>query len=225
VIVSVANAAGSTNGCVDNPVVAATATTPVTLTLNVNHNILSGQFCFVAGIEGLFGANGWWQATVTAPNALTLNGSVGTGSYTVGGTLEGGDLGLVDVVINDNVTPDGQTEDTLWAPTTGITVAGVVYLPSANIPAYKASLASLLNSYFLTIPLGGVTNVEASNIIPIGAVEGIMYAAGVLAPNTPSIVSSVTGVTLNGSPNDFSLAPTAMAILVSGITQITLVGT
>jgi hypothetical protein len=65
----------------------ATNATPVAIK-SVGHGLLSGDRVQVAGVTGNLAANGVWTVTVTDADTFTLNGSVGTGVYTGGGTWQ-----------------------------------------------------------------------------------------------------------------------------------------
>lgn len=223
VTVTIANADASTDGCTNNLITAATAASPIALTLTDPHNAQTGDFAYVSGVEGLTGADGYWQITKTGANTLTLDGSTGAGSYTTGGTAEVGDLGMVDLIIADNALPDNETEITQWAGTTSITPAGTVYVPAAKVPTYTAAMASVLAVYFATAPIGGVTNVEAQNVIPIDVIIGLLYAAGIEGQGQTSYVVSVSGVTLNGVAADALVGVTNVPVL-SGVGGISVVG-
>jgi hypothetical protein len=78
-------------------VVGATNTTPVVLTTSSPHGILRPSHAVVAGIGGNAGANGLWVCTPVGPVTLSLSTfteqgatypSVGTGTYTNGGTVK-----------------------------------------------------------------------------------------------------------------------------------------
>lgn len=224
ITVTIANAAGTTDGSTSNPVTGATATTPIAVTVFSAHDMITGDFCYVSGIEGLSGADGYWQITKTGASTFTLNGSVGTGSYTTGGTVECGDLGMVDLILDDNALPDCLTEFTQWAGTVNVTVSGTVYVPAAQVQAYQISLAQVLLVYFTTVPIGGVINVETNNIIPLDAVIGLIYAAGIQGQGQKSYVQSATNVKINGTAADLSISPVDIPVLVNGINDIIVVG-
>lgn len=224
VTLTIANAGGTTDGSTSNRVTAATATSPIAITTQSPHGMVTGDFAYVSGLEGLAGAAGYWQIVKTGASTFTATGSTGTGSYTTGGTVECGDLGMVDLIVADNALPDNETEITQWAGTASVVVAGTVYVPVAQVQNYTAALQAAIAVYFATVPIGGVTNVEANNIIPIDAIIGLLYAAGISGQGQASYVQSVTAVTLNGSPADLALTPTNIPVLSGGISSINIVG-
>lgn len=67
----------------------ATNASPVSITIGgvIDHEINTGDRVLVEGVQGNPGANGLWTATRTSATAITLNGSVGTGVYTGGGSV------------------------------------------------------------------------------------------------------------------------------------------
>ena len=65
-------------------VTAATTATPVVLT-SPAHGLTSGTLVTVSGILGLVGANVTTTVTVIDGNTFSLDGSVGSGTYTSGG--------------------------------------------------------------------------------------------------------------------------------------------
>lgn len=224
VTVTIANADAATDGATDLPVTAATAASPVAITVTGSHNMVTGDFAYLSGIEGLAGATGYFQITKTGASTFTLNGSTGTGSYTSGGTAECGDLGMVDLILRTNALPDDNGLTTQWASTLSVTVAGTVYVPVAQVAAYTAALQTALVAYFSALPIGGITGVEASNVIPLDAIVGVLYAAGVTQVGGASSVRSVSGVTLNGVTADLSVGATQVPVLSGGIASVVIVG-
>jgi hypothetical protein len=220
----IANAAGSTDGTVSNPVTACTATTPIAITTQNPHLMVTGDYAYVAGIQGVNGSNGYFQITKTGASTFTLNGSVGTGSYVTGGTVECGDIGIVDSLINTYACPDNFQSTTIWATSENVTVSATVYVPSYRVADYTAAIGNVLTAYFTSLPIGGVSSVEAQNIVPIDAVIGLLYAAGITGAGQASYVTSVSGVTLNGEPEDLSVTATSHVVFSGGIGSISIVG-
>lgn len=69
------------------PVLGATNATPIVLTVNSTLLIPTGMRVQVDGVLGNTGANGTWFATVIDASHVQLDGSVGNGAYTSGGTV------------------------------------------------------------------------------------------------------------------------------------------
>lgn len=63
----------------------ATNATPIVIT-SAGHNLLSGDTVTITGVGGNTAANGTWEITVINTNTFSLNGSVGNGAYTAGGS-------------------------------------------------------------------------------------------------------------------------------------------
>ena len=61
-----------------------TNATPIVLTINAGHGLKVGDRARVAGITGLTAANGEWTLSAVAATTVTLEGSVGNGTF--GGT-------------------------------------------------------------------------------------------------------------------------------------------
>jgi len=76
---------------------------PIQITAN-NHGYKTGQKIIITGVGGIIAANGNWTVTVIDPNTFTLNGSVGSGTYTSGGVAVNQDWGGCHVWIS----PDNQ---------------------------------------------------------------------------------------------------------------------
>jgi len=66
-------------------VTGATNATPVVITIAA-HGYITGDQTTIAGVAGNTAANGSWTITVLTANTFSLNGSVGNGAYTSGGT-------------------------------------------------------------------------------------------------------------------------------------------
>jgi hypothetical protein len=76
---------------------------PIQITAN-NHGYKTGQKIIIVGVGGITAANGNWTVTVIDPNTFTLNGSIGSGTYTSGGVAVNLDWGGCHVWIS----PDNQ---------------------------------------------------------------------------------------------------------------------
>lgn len=63
-------------------------TTTVTVTTTANHGYGTGDVVTISGVAGLVGANGTWTITRTGATTFTLDGAVGSGTYTSGGTVQ-----------------------------------------------------------------------------------------------------------------------------------------
>jgi len=65
----------------------ATNTSPITITTSGAHGLTSSNIVFISGVAGNTAANGFWAITVVDSTHFILNGSVGNGAYTSGGTV------------------------------------------------------------------------------------------------------------------------------------------
>lgn len=74
---------------VSQPVAAATNTTPIQITTNINAVTYfeTGQSVTITGVNGNTAANGTWVITRIGAGIFTLNGSSGNGNYTSGGLV------------------------------------------------------------------------------------------------------------------------------------------
>lgn len=68
------------------PITGATNASPIVITAT-NHGFAADDTVTVAGILGNVAANGVWLAASITANTLALDGSVGGGAYTSGGTI------------------------------------------------------------------------------------------------------------------------------------------
>jgi hypothetical protein len=68
------------------------APSPIQITA-ANHGYKTGQKTTISGVGGITTANGTWTVTVIDPNNFTLNGSIGSGTYTSGGIAVNQDWG------------------------------------------------------------------------------------------------------------------------------------
>jgi hypothetical protein len=72
---------------------------PIQITA-ANHGYKTGQKITISGVGGITAANGTWTVTVIDPNNFTLNGSIGSGTYTSGGVAVNQDWGGASVWIS-----------------------------------------------------------------------------------------------------------------------------
>ena len=85
--------AGSISGIDDTPLAAIATVTaasnagPIVITTSAAHNLFTGAAVTITGVLGNPAANGSWVVTVLTPTTFSLNGSVGNGVYTSGGTV------------------------------------------------------------------------------------------------------------------------------------------
>jgi hypothetical protein len=231
VVISSASPASSTvgqpvvEGCAQLGIVSASNATPIIVGTSTPHGLATNDAATIAGILGNTAANGFWFVTYLSPTTFSLNGSVGSGAYTGGGTVEGGDLGQIDALIQAQVVPDGIvaaiTQSALALP---VAVSATVVVPQAFAANYRATVNAALAAYLATLPIGGnVPPGGGGGTVPISAIEGALIDSGVQAVGGVSYVRQVTSLLVNGAPSDLPYpAPEYVALL--GTPTITVVG-
>lgn len=220
--VTVANSNGAVPGCINNAVSGATAASPIVIT-STAHGCSTGDYVQTNGIQGVTGANGVFQCTVVDANHLSLNGSTGTGAYVAStGQLSGGALYAVNAVLAAYCTPLGVTVVTQAANNVNVTIAATIYVPKAYVSQYQNAINNTVIAYIGAFPIGGINVDNQLNILPIGAIEGILFASG--QQNGQFYVQSIFGLTLNGSANDLVLGATGVPTNPN-LSGITIVGT
>lgn len=211
VVTVIANPGGSVGGCLNQPITAATAASPIQITC-AGHGLVTGDWGQVNGVQGLTGANGQWQVTRVDANNVTLNGSTGTGAYTANtGLLSGGDIYAVNAVLRAYSTPNGVTSTTVSANNVNAVIGATVYVPIAFVSDYITKMTAALTTYFSTFPIGGLNVDGQVNVLPIGTVEGLLFASG--QSSGQFYTQSVTGVTINAVPLDLVLTSVGVAVL------------
>lgn len=193
--------------------------TPIVITTAAPHNLLTGYVATVADVGGNTNANVTSTVTVLSPTTFELDGTTsGPSSYTTGGTVEGGDLGQVDLLLQNNVVPDGIvaafTASALALP---IDVSATVAVPQAFVATYTAAVGNALVAYLRALPIGG-----NDGVVPISAIEGVLFNAGAQA-GSPAFVRSITGLTVNAGVVDVPY-PTDQYVAISGTNTISVVG-
>ena len=186
VLVTIANAAGLTNGVANLKITGATNASPVVLSVSsisgAGGSLLPGDWCYVSGVEGNTGANGWYQAGTVTDTTVQLVGSVGTGVYSSGGALEGGDIGAVDFVIQSRAVGNADTEQTVWANSQSTSFGVGIWVPAAQVASVAAIAQAAVVAYVASAPVEGfVTGVVTPNTIPLEGVLSATAAALALA--------------------------------------------
>lgn len=191
VTTTVANASGPVSGVANLAIIGATNAAPIVVQTASAHGLSTGAEVYVSGVVGNSGANGYWSVVVSDATHFSLSGSVGTGAYVSGGTVEGGDLGLVDSVIQANCVPNAVSATTVSAPAQPVTVTGTVFVPAAQVAAYTVALSSALTTFFASLPIGGLSTDNAQNVLSLEVLEGVVYQAGVVAGASASYVRGI----------------------------------
>jgi hypothetical protein len=214
--VVVANDTGAPTGRVQEPITNATNATPIVLSMATTTGLLTGDTVYVAGVEGNTAANGWWQIGTVTGTTVELVGSVGNGVYTGGGSLEGADLGLLDLLLQERVVGQAVTEHTLAASTLMVNIAATVTVPTSQAAAYPNAAGVALAAFFAGFPIAGY-----AGLLPISAIEGVLYAAGKVGA-AESYVQRVDSLTLNGLALDVAIGSLEDAVL--GTLSLSVVG-
>jgi hypothetical protein len=208
--VVVANAAGTVAGPWNLNITGASATAPIQITTASAHTLQTGDYAQVNGVLGLTGANGRFQITKIDGTHFSLNGSTGAGVYTAAtGKVIGGDIYAIMSVLQMYCTPNAVTVTVASALTVDATPTATVYVPAAKVADYITKMNAALGAYILSFPVGGLNVDNSANILPIGAIEGILFAAG--QSNGVYYTQSVTNVTVGGAPVDLYLSPVGVA--------------
>ena len=222
VTVVIANPNPPVLGCTNLNIVSATTAAPIVIGTGTAHHVVTGDYVQVNGILGLTGANGRWIATFVDATHVSLNTSSGAGAYTaLTGQISGGDLYAVQSVLAAYTTPQSVTAFVQAAGPVACSISATVYVPASFVSAYVASMTSILTAYVLALPIGGLNVDNALNVLPIGAIEGLLYAAGV--NGTQYYTRSVANVLINGSPNDLVVGNTGV-VTAPVLTGVTVVG-
>lgn len=79
----------STDNTTAITVIGATNATPIQITSSAPNSLTTGQTVVISGVNGNTAANGTFVVTVVDSTHFNLNGSVGNGTYTSGGTANG----------------------------------------------------------------------------------------------------------------------------------------
>jgi len=140
--------------------------------------------------------------TVTTTIANAAGAPTG-GAYPGTGSDDGGDVWAVGAVVQAWAVPWGITSIVQAASPVTVNVAGSVWVPLAQVTAANVVIAAAIGAYFATLPLGGVSDPGgASNVLPIGGIEGAV-AAALKAAN---ITAQDIALTLNGLAANVALA-------------------
>lgn len=72
---------------VGGAITGASNTAPITITTSGAHGLTNSSIVYISGVLGNTAANGFWAVTVLTATTFILNGSVGSGAWTSGGTV------------------------------------------------------------------------------------------------------------------------------------------
>lgn len=210
------------SGAANVPVTGATFATPIVVTLGAGVSLIAGDWITISDVVGNEGANGTFPVNPIDSTHVTLVGSVGTGAYVSGGAAECGDLGQVDEVIQQNAVPMTDTAVTVSATAFPVAIAATVIVPQAQVSAYQASAQTALTNYIQSkqMPIGGILLPGATTgIVDWSAIEGLLFAAGIVGTQ-PSYVVAVPTLTIDPGSGPVSTdvnfpSPAANAVLSS----------
>lgn len=170
----------------------ATNATPIVITTTSTNALVTGQQVVISGVGGNTAANGTFQITVVTNTTFQLNGTVGNGGYTGGGTV--------------NTTPyqfplsftEGNT--VLAVGNDGYTAAQIS-VNAGGSAIFTATTNSPFSGSTTSLTINGATNYQTT--IAVGS-------NGVSLPTSTINVASTTpaATTITASSNNVSL-PTA----------------
>lgn len=221
VTVTVASVNGAVGGVTNLPIANVSNGTPINVQTSSAHGLVTGDTATITGAIGVPAANGTWAITVVDATHFTLNGSVGSGTYLGGGTVEGGVLGQVDRVIRANAVPDTVTEQTQSAIEFDVAVVATVTVPNAFVAQYAANVQTALALYNAALPIGGLVlpTVGPNGVYSYNDVIGVLYAAGIASAGGQSYVKAINALTLNGTAGDLAF-PTKNHVGTFAVTPV-----
>lgn len=133
-------------------VFSATNATPIVITTFGSHNLSSGDYIYLQGMNGLTSANGTWEVNVTSSNEFELIGSKGNGNRTFGGTFRQInskivtlDSSLTKTIASTGIGTDGSLRN-VWTAKTNVTTS----LDTTFAKEHAYSDRILINSTFTT---------------------------------------------------------------------------
>jgi len=198
-------------------VTGATNATPIEIT-TAAHGLATGDLVTITGAVGNTAANGTWMITRTAATTFTLNGSVGNGAWTSGGTvvphqplrlsglplvLTGGTGAPAVRTILSNTATVLTTAGAVWTtnPSTDTTytifeAAGPIYLKSVQLQTSAATVGVLAIADALTtggtalITLAVPAVASSSTTWVSGDRQGVAFYSGIFATITGTVTAT-----------------------------------
>jgi hypothetical protein len=107
-------------------IVDASNTTPINVQLTPlpgqggDHQLQTGDFVQITGVAGNLAANAGWTITRVSATHITLDGSVGSGAYTGGGSLQPEPQIIVGDQITGSTTASFESDGTIWPATSNL---------------------------------------------------------------------------------------------------------
>jgi hypothetical protein len=135
------------------------------------------------------------------------------------GPLSGPDVAIVDAVFQAWAVPSGITTTTNAAGSASVNIVSTCYIPAAaglTTLAVQNAVSLALTTYFENLQIGGTTDANP-NVVPIGAIGGIIFAAIVELSLSNAANMSVT---LTTPATDVPVASTAVPVLGSLTTNV-----
>lgn len=177
----------------------ATNATPIVITTTTDHALVTGSVVTVAGVGGNTGANGTFRVTVLTATTFSLDGSVGNGVYTSGGTVEFEGV-IQSGTGTSEITATGTPVDeahVLFSVVAGGTVgvAGITFKVSLDAGRNYGPVFALGTANTYAIPGTGVTlNLSAGTLVAGDAARftctaPAMDATGIAAALTTLLAS------------------------------------
>lgn len=175
----------------------ATNATPIAITV-ANHGWSTGDVVSINSVGGNTAANGTWIITNTGTNTFTLDGSVGNGAYTSGGTAQNINFRSVKLASNTQTKLINDCTTT-WTGSNSATVSAAVGTGCRTTP-------------------------QAQQVVtPAGAANNTLYAYQALGSTQD--FSAYTHITLWVTANTVSTANTWKVCLCSDTAGATIVDT
>jgi hypothetical protein len=221
--VSTTLGAAVTPGCAQNPVTGATNANPIVIATANPHGLTSGMVATASGILGNAAANGTNVATVVDSTHYSIP-VAGSGAYTGGGSVEGGDLGAVDALLQTNCVPDNTTAITISALAFPITVVATVVVPQAFVATYQGAVATALQTYLASLPIGGVFSPSETVAVEYDGIVGALESAGILTLGSATYVRAIQNLTVNGGTVDVAFPTNQYQALLAAATSVAVVG-
>jgi hypothetical protein len=91
------------------------------------------------------------------------------------------------------------------------------------VAAYTLAVQTALALYDTALPLGGIVTPAGTRVYPYSAVEGVLYAAGIVG-SAASYVQDVTSLTINGVAADLAFPSASHVAQLSPAPIVNVIG-
>jgi hypothetical protein len=204
-----------------NPIVGATNASPIRITTTNPHYLITGNAVDISGVGGNTAANGAFIITRVSDTEFTLDGSVGSGAYTSGGSIDQSNVCFISGAGSDGteILVDDATDGNGAVTIFNVSAAGAVQSLVNQINQYNWPFESPAMAIIADNPSGtdlrvkagrygivdasgtAVTWVSGQKFTGLAAsskihIDGVQY--------TISAVNSPTSLTLSGSAGSLS---------------------